>query len=154
MTADTVIARTYPDDTQTLYKTGVVVMYPDGVTEDQMLTTRVPNMSGMSAIECIEACIKLDLNCKVEGDVSGSCIAQSEDSGATVLAGDIIKVTLSSDPALQAQQGTSATDAAGSSDTVTDGNAGQNEDGIVTETTLPPDQGNGTTPEETTTSEP
>ena len=48
MTADTVIARTYPDDTQTLYKTGVVVMYPDGVTEDQMLTTRVPNMSGMS----------------------------------------------------------------------------------------------------------
>ncbi len=154
MTADTVIARTYPDDTQTLYKTGVVVMYPDGVTEDQMLTTRVPNMSGMSAIECIEACIKLDLNCKVEGDVSGSCIAQSEDSGATVLAGDIIKVTLSSDPALQAQQGTSATDASGSSDTVTDGNAGQNEDGIVTETTLPPDQGNGTTPEETTTSEP
>ena len=62
-----------------------------------MLTTRVPNMSGMSAIECIEACLKMNLNCKIDGDsdIEGLCIAQSVPSGSTVYAGDIIVVTLS-----------------------------------------------------------
>ena len=94
MNADTIIARTYPNYTNTLYKTGVVIMYPEGVTDDQMLTTRVPNLKGMTAIECIEALKQMNLNCKVEGDVTGVCVEQSESLGTTVLAGSIIKVTM------------------------------------------------------------
>jgi stage V sporulation protein D (sporulation-specific penicillin-binding protein) len=97
MTPETIIARTYPDYYHTLYKTGIVVLYPEGISEEEMLTTRVPNMSGMSAIECIEACLKMNLNCKIDGDsdIEGLCIAQSVPSGSTVYAGDIIVVTLS-----------------------------------------------------------
>ena len=95
MNPDTIVARTYPDYYHTLYKTGVVVLYPEGVSEDQMLTTRVPNMIGMSAIECIEACLKMNLNCKIDGDIDGLCVSQSVSSGSTVYAGDIIYVTLS-----------------------------------------------------------
>ncbi len=96
MTPDTIIMRTYPDFYHTLYKTGVVVLYPDGISEEQMLTTRVPNMTGMSTIECIEACLKMNLNCKIDSDsdVKGICIAQSVPSGSTVKAGEIIYVTL------------------------------------------------------------
>lgn len=97
MTPDTIVATTHPDYTNTLYKTGIVVLYPSGVTKDQWLTTRVPNMAGMSAIECIEACLKLNLNCKIdkESDIEGLCYEQSVASGTTVYAGDIIYVKLS-----------------------------------------------------------
>lgn len=96
MTPETIIARTYPDYYHTLYKTGIVVLYPEGVSDEEMLTTRVPNMSGMSAIECIEACLKMNLNCKIdkESDIEGICVSQSVASGSTVYAGDIIVVTL------------------------------------------------------------
>ena len=97
MTPETIIARTYPDYYHTLYKTGIVVLYPEGISDDEMLTTRVPNMTGMSAIECIEACLKMNLNCKIDSDsdIEGVCVAQSVTSGSTVYAGDIIFVTLS-----------------------------------------------------------
>lgn len=97
MNSETIVARTYPDFYHTLYKTGVVVLYPEGVAQEDMLTTRVPNMIGMSAIECIEACLKMNLNCKIDGssDIEGLCISQSVSSGSTVYAGDIIVVTLS-----------------------------------------------------------
>lgn len=94
MDPEAIIGSTYPDYSHTLYSSGIVVLYPEGVTEDQMLTTRVPNMSGMSAIECIEACKQLKLNCLVEGDITGVCVSQSVSIGATVPAGEIIKVTL------------------------------------------------------------
>ena len=98
MTPETIVARTYPDYYHTLYKTGVVVLYPEGISDEQMLTTRVPNMIGMSAIECIEACLKMNLNCKIDkdSDIEGICTAQSVTSGSTVYAGDIIYVTLTS----------------------------------------------------------
>ena len=98
MDADTIVAQTYPSYTATLYKTGVVVLYPEGVTESQFLTTKVPNLSGMTAIECIEACLDLNLNCKIDkdSDIEGICTAQSVTSGSTVYAGDIIYVTLTS----------------------------------------------------------
>lgn len=114
MTSDTVVSWTNPDEHSKLYKTGIVVLYPDGVTKDQQLTTRVPNLSGMSAAECIEACLKMNLNCifvdsdnhmiDMEGgrsqhgsfsDLKGICVYQSEDIGATKNAGDIIYVRLS-----------------------------------------------------------
>ena len=97
MTPETIVDRTYPDYSHTLYKTGVVVLYPKDVSQDEMLTTRVPNMIGMSAIECIEACLKMNLNCKIDknSDIQGVCVAQSVASGMTAYAGDIIKVTLS-----------------------------------------------------------
>ena len=97
MTPDTIIYSTYPDFYHTLYKTGIVVLYPDGIKDEDMLTTRVPNMIGMSAIECIEACLKMNLNCKIDSDsdIKGLCVAQSVPSGSTVKAGEIIYVTLS-----------------------------------------------------------
>ncbi len=96
MTPDTIIGRTYPDFYHTLYKTGVVVLYPEGVAKEDMLTTRVPNMSGMSAVECIEACLDMNLNVKFDedSDIKGVCISQSVAYGSTVYAGDIIYVTL------------------------------------------------------------
>jgi stage V sporulation protein D (sporulation-specific penicillin-binding protein) len=96
MTPETIIARTYPDYYHTLYKTGIVVLYPEGISDEEMLTTRVPNMTGMSAIECIEACLKMNLNCKIssDSDIEGICVSQSVTSGSTVYAGDIIYVTL------------------------------------------------------------
>ena len=97
MSPETIVARTYPDYYHTLYKTGIVVLYPEGVSDEEMLTTRVPNMTGMSAIECIEACLKMNLNCKIDSDsdIEGLCVSQSVASGTTVYAGDIIYVTLS-----------------------------------------------------------
>ncbi|MBO4450190.1 MAG: hypothetical protein J5777_06360 [Clostridiales bacterium] len=94
MTPETVIAKTYPSYTQKLYKTGVVIMYPEDVTEDQMLTSRVPNMLGMNAIECIEACRKVNLNCKIKGEVTGICVSQNQNAGSTVLSGEVITVTM------------------------------------------------------------
>ena len=96
MTPETIIGTTHPDYTYTLYKTGIVVMYPQNYPKDQWLTTRVPNMTGMSAIECIEACLNVNLNCKIDkdSDIEGICIAQSVPAGSTVYAGDIIYVTL------------------------------------------------------------
>ncbi len=127
MDQDTIIGSTHPDYTHTLYSTGVVVLYPDGITQEQMLTTRVPNMTGMSAIECIEACRQLQLNCKVEGDVTGTCVSQSVAMGTKVLAGDIITVTLvrSADPAPEG--GDDAGD-----DTPDNTTAIEDEDGIIT----------------------
>lgn len=69
-------------------------MYPEDVTEDQMLHSRVPNMLGMNAIECIEACRKVNLNCKIKGDVMGICVSQNQNAGTTVLSGEVITVTL------------------------------------------------------------
>ena len=94
MTPETKIARTYPSYTQKLYKTGIVIMYPEDITEDQMLTSRVPNMVGMNAVECIEACRKVNLNCKIKGDVTGICVSQNQSAGTTVLSGEVIVVTL------------------------------------------------------------
>ena len=130
MDADTIIAQTYPSYTATLYKTGVVVMYPEGVTESQFLTTKVPNLSGMTAIECIEACLDLNLNCKIEGDVGGVCVSQDYALGETVYAGEIIHVTLVKDAVVEPAE----TDADTSSDGDTTG-----EDGMLVDMDLPPD---------------
>ncbi len=99
MTPDTIIARTYPSYTQKLYKTGIVIMYPEDITEDQMLKSRVPNLVGMNSIECIEALRKVNLNCKIKGDVMGICVSQSQSAGSTVLSGEVITVTLDSNGA-------------------------------------------------------
>ena len=94
MTPETKIARTYPSYTQKLYKTGVVIMYPEDITEEQMLHSRVPNMVGMNAVECIEACRKVNLNCRIKGDVTGICVSQNQSAGTTVLSGEVITVQL------------------------------------------------------------
>jgi len=131
MDADTIIAQTYPSYTATLYKTGVVVMYPEGVTESQFLTTKVPNLTGMTAIECIEACLDLNLNCKIDGDVGGVCVAQDYALGETVYAGEIIHVTLVKDAVVD----TSETDEDASGDGDTTG-----EDGMLVDMDLPPEE--------------
>ena len=129
MTSDTIVGTTHPDYTYMLYKTGIVVLYPYGVTKDEWLTTRVPNMTGMSAIECIEACLKLNLNCKIdsESDITGICYEQSVPSGTIVYAGDIIYVKLSNTITPSYAQATP---------TPVDTSSGNDEDGRIA---LPPE---------------
>ena len=129
MKSDTIVATTHPDYTYMLYKTGIVVLYPEGVTKDEWLTTRVPNMTGMSAVECIEACLKVNLNCKIdsESDITGICYEQSITSGSIVYAGDIVYVKLSNTITPSYQQATP---------TPVDTSSGSDEDGRVA---LPPE---------------
>ncbi len=138
MDADTIVAQTYPSYTATLYKTGVVVMYPEGVTESQFLTTKVPNLSGMTAIECIEACLDLNLNCKIDGDVGGVCVSQDYAIGDTVYAGEIIHVTLVKDAVIETTEPEETAPPE-------DGTVG--EDGVVVDIAPPPDEEDGETGE-------
>ena len=76
-------------------------------------------MAGMSAIECIEACLKMNLNCKIDknSDIKGVCVSQSQASGTTVKAGDIIYVKLSTTESVDYTKQTDATKSTGSTDT-------------------------------------
>ena len=94
MNADTVVGFTYPSINDTLYSTGIVVLYPDGVTDEEMLKTNVPNLIGKSAMECIEALRDANLNCSIEGEITGICNAQSIEVGTNINAGTIVTVTL------------------------------------------------------------
>ena len=94
MTSDTPVSFTYPGTDKTLYSTGIVVMYPDGTTEDEMLRTTVPNLSGKNAVECMQALKDMNLNCNITGDITGICSEQSIEFGESVLAGEIVTVKL------------------------------------------------------------
>lgn len=94
MDADTIVSFTYPSIDATLYSTGIVVLYPEGVADDEMLRTTVPNLTGKNAVECMQALKEMNLNCNIVGDVTGVCIDQSVAFGDSVLAGEIITVTL------------------------------------------------------------
>lgn len=93
MTADTVVGYTYPSTDAQLYSSGIVMLYPES-DNIQMLTSTVPNLSGKTAIECMEALRDVNLNCSIEGDVMGICVAQDELVGSQVFAGSIVTVTL------------------------------------------------------------
>ncbi len=95
MNAESVVSFTYPGTDATLYSTGIVILYPEGTTEGQMLTTTVPNLRGKSAMECIEALRDSNLNCIIDGDVAGVCTDQDMEYMQEVYAGSIVKVTLS-----------------------------------------------------------
>lgn len=97
MTSESIVSFTYPSIDATLYSTGIVVMYPEGVTQEEMLTTTVPNLEGKSAVECINALRDMNLNVYFEGDITGICSTQSIEAGSEVLAGEIITVTLGTD---------------------------------------------------------
>ena len=94
MTPDTTVSFTYPGIDAQLYSTGVVVLYPEGTADDQMLHTKVPNLKNKNAVECMQALKDMNLNCRVEGEITGSCVEQSVTAGNTVLAGEIITVKL------------------------------------------------------------
>ena len=95
MAADSIVSFTYPGTDATLYSTGIVVLYPEGTTEGQMLTTTVPNLKGKTAMECIEALRDCNLNCMIDGDVTGVCTDQDIEYLREVYAGTIVTVTLS-----------------------------------------------------------
>ena len=88
-----VVGATYPSTDAQLYSSGIVMLYPES-ENIQMLTSTVPNLAGKTAIECMEALRDANLNCLIEGDVMGICVAQSDLSGAQVFSGSIITVTL------------------------------------------------------------
>ncbi len=94
MTSDTIVGFSYPGTSVMLYSTGIVILYPENATDEDMLHTTVPSLNGKNAIECIQALKDMNLNCKIEGDIKGICVAQSEDPGTMILAGEIIYVTL------------------------------------------------------------
>lgn len=133
MDADTTVGFTYPSIDATLYSTGVVVLYPEGATE--MLTTTVPNLSGKSAVECIEALKDANLNCYIDGDITGVCTVQSAEMGSQVNAGTIVTVTLV--PADQVTPVPTTTPVPGSQEGSEDGVTGDssNSQGVSEETT-------------------
>lgn len=92
MTSETVIGYTYPSTDAQLYSSGIVMLYPEG--DIQMLTSTVPNLSGKSAVECMEALRDVNLNCYIEGDLTGICVSQSDLTGSVVFSGSIVTVTL------------------------------------------------------------
>jgi len=92
MTADTIVGYTYPSTDSQLYSSGIVMLYPEG--DIQMLTSTVPNLSGKTAVECMETLRDANLNCVIEGDVEGVCVSQSDLSGSVVFSGTIVTVTL------------------------------------------------------------
>ena len=94
MTPDTIVGFTYPGTEATLYSTGIVILYPENATEEDMLHTTVPQLNGKNAVECMQTLKDMNLNCNIEGDVKGICVAQSKDVGTQLLAGEIITVTL------------------------------------------------------------
>ncbi len=93
MTSDSIIAYSYPGTDTQLYRTGIVILYPEGY-EGQMLTSTVPNLSGQTAIECIETCRDANLNCIIQGDMMGICVAQDSEPSSVVYAGSVVVVTL------------------------------------------------------------
>lgn len=93
MTADTIVGYTYPSTDAQLYSNGIVMIYPES-DNVQMLSSTVPNLSGKTAIECMEALRDANLNCYIEGDVMGICVMQSEPVGSTCFSGSIVTVTL------------------------------------------------------------
>ena len=93
MTAETIVGYTYPSTDAQLYSSGIVMLYPEG-ENTQMLTSTVPNLSGKTAIECMEALRDANLNCYIEGDVMGICVSQGELPNSTVFSGTVVTVTL------------------------------------------------------------
>ena len=85
-------------------------------------------------IECIEACLDLNLNCKIDGDVGGVCVSQDYAIGDTVYAGEIIHVTLVKDAVVDETE----TDETAPAE---DGSTG--EDGMLVDMDLPPDEEDG-----------
>ena len=94
MTPDTIVGFTYPGTEATLYSTGIVILYPENATEEDMLHTTVPQLNGKNAVECMQTLKDMNLNCNIQGDVKGVCVAQSKEVGTQLLAGEIITVTL------------------------------------------------------------
>lgn len=104
MTGDTIVGFTYPSAYNSqLYRKGVVILYPEGTPDDKMLKTKVPDLTGKNALECIETLKDSYLNCKfklpdagTEGadDYAGVCVAQDHAASSETLAGEIIEVTL------------------------------------------------------------
>ncbi len=93
MTAETIVGYTYPSTDAQLYSSGIVMLYPEGENA-QMLTSTVPNLSGKTAIECMEALRDANLNCYIEGDIMGICVSQGELPNSTVFSGTVVTVTL------------------------------------------------------------
>ena len=127
MTADTIVGFTYPGVEKTLYSTGIVVMYPEDATDEDMLHTVVPELNGKNAVECMQTLRDMNLNCEIKGDVSGVCVSQDIEQGAQVLAGEIVTVTLV-DPSLSENNEDEGDGEDGTAETETSEGDGQNED--------------------------
>ncbi len=127
MTADTIVGYTYPSTDAQLYSSGIVMLYPEG--DIQMLTSTVPNLMGKTAVECMEALRDVNLNCRIEGDVTGICVGQSDLSGSVVFSGTIVTVTLEDTTIVPDAQVEEVID--NEDGVVTEGEAGEAESGLV-----------------------
>lgn len=94
MNADSIVAYTYPGVDTALYSTGLVILYPEGEGDVEMLNSTVPNLRGKNVVECIEALRDCNLNCEVSGDVRGICVDQSMPYGSVTFSGSVITVYL------------------------------------------------------------
>ncbi|MCQ2533666.1 MAG: penicillin-binding protein 2 [Clostridia bacterium] len=96
MDSETIVGFTYPTSTDYLYTSGsaIVVLYPEGTTQDDMIITSVPSLTGKNAVECFNSLSNCNLNIRYEGDISGVCIAQSYNYLETIPAGSIVTVVM------------------------------------------------------------
>ncbi|MBO4746550.1 MAG: PASTA domain-containing protein, partial [Clostridiales bacterium] len=72
---------------ETVYKSSVIVLYPDTVSEEDMNKTPIPNFTGMNIIECRKMAKQYGLNFIVEGNLQGTVVSQSP-PGSVGLASD------------------------------------------------------------------
>ena len=87
MSLDTIVGTMYYGQEETVYKSSVIVLYPDTVSEEDMNKTPIPNFTGMNIIECRKMAKQYGLNFIVEGNLQGTVVSQSP-PGSVGLASD------------------------------------------------------------------
>ncbi|MBR5057652.1 MAG: hypothetical protein IKX04_03720 [Clostridiales bacterium] len=140
MSLDTIVGTMYYGQEETVYKSSVIVLYPDTVSEEDMNKTPIPNFTGMNIIECRKMAKQYGLNFIVEGNLQGTVVSQSP-PGSVGLASDLTPTPTpppdddnESDPT---EEG-SPTEEPGDT-TETQGEQGETgEDGETSETEAPP----------------
>ena len=88
MSLDTIVGTMYYGQEETVYKSSVIVLYPDTVSEEDMNKTPIPNFTGMNIIECRKMAKQYGLNFIVEGNLQGTVVSQSP-PGSVGLASDL-----------------------------------------------------------------
>lgn len=84
MSLDTIVGTMYYGQEETVYKSSVIVLYPDTVSEEDMNKTPIPNFTGMNIIECRKMAKQYGLNFIVEGNLQGTVVSQSPPGSAGV----------------------------------------------------------------------
>ena len=81
MTGASIVGMMYPGIHDTLYRSGVVILYPMAISNAEMPQVEVPDFTGMTLIECIRLAQENNLNISVTGDPTGVAVSQDPARG-------------------------------------------------------------------------